>query len=769
MNWKPTLVLLVIAAALYAFFNFYENKRPGTRELDQNAAVVFAYDRNQVDGLVITDHDAKIDLHRGEENHWKMLAPVADRADGPLIEEVMTDLESMRKVDTIAADTISKTKLADYGLQTPREKLAVTDHKGKTTEFLFGNETAIEGKVYLQVTGGGDVFVVNDDLKKLLQKDVNSWRDHRLTNLVATDVNKLVVKNPAGEIELQRDADHWKLIKPLAARADDTKVNDLVSQVATLNIKSFVADDKADAASYGLAEPRGTVTLYTAKDPKGTELMIGGSPADLAKATPTPAPSASPAATPSPTPDAKLADTVYARMPARQSIYAVPNSIDAFVTLKPNDLRDHHLVRLNPDTVDRIKITPADGAAFTLGRKDKVWTMVSGATPNQPVDAAEPDRVMQSLSNATVTDFVTDSASDLAKYGLDKPALQVAFISFASENRAESNAGEKPLATVSFGKTENGNVYAKVEDEPFVVSVPQTLVADVPSDPLAWQPLSIFQADPDKVTSLEIKANGRPDLALTRPEKGTWAVANKAAGDLNTSKAQSVANVLARLRAVRWVGAVKPEYGLDVPVETLTFSTSGDPKTTGRLLLGKAMPEGMHFARVDGKPGAFLISQPDYEVLTGPLVPLPTPPPVPPVPAATPVPIPTLATPTPTPVLTPTPIPATPTPIPTPTLTPVPTATLIPTPTPTPTPAPTATPESTPIVTPAPVLTATPEPTPTATPVPTPTVAATPVPTPTATPTPTPAATKAPAPSASAAPVVATPSDIPSPAATATP
>ncbi len=740
MNWKPTLILLAIAAALCAFFTLYENKQPGTRELGQNSNVVFAYDRNQVDALTVTNHDTRIDLQRGEANHWKMNAPVADRADGPLIEEVMSTLESVRKVDTITASFLSKVKLADYGLQTPREKLAVTDNigkKGHVTEFLFGNESPVEGKVYLQIAGGADVYVVNDDLKKLLQKDVNSWRDHRLTNLVSTEVNKLTVKNPAGEIELQRDADHWKLVKPLAARADDAKVNDLVSQVATLSIKSFVADDKADAASYGLTEPRGTVTLYTAKDPKGTEVMIGGTPAELAKASPSPSPS--PAASPAATPDPKLADTVYARMPARQSVYAVPNTVNAFVSLKPNDLRDHHLVRLNPDTVDRVKLTPAGGAPFTLGRKDKIWSMVAGGpTPAPAVDGAAPDRVMQALTNATVTDFVTDSASDLAKYGLDKPTLQVTFSAFASENTAESNAGEKPLVTVAFGKVENGYVYAKVDDEPFVVSVPQSLLADIPADPLAWQPVSIFQADPDKVTSLEIKANDRPDLSLTRPEKGTWALTNKAAGgDLNTSKAGSVASVLARLRALRWVGAVKPEFGLDAPVETLTFATAGEPKTTGRLLLGKATPEMTHFAQADGKQGAFLISQPDYEVLTGPLVPQPTPAPTP-VPIPTPTPTAAPATPAPTPMATPTPA------TPEPTLTPA----LVPTPTPAPTPM--VTPELAPTPAPMPTIAATPEPTPVATPAPTPTDAAAPA----STPTP---------------PAAATPADIPAPAATPTP
>ena len=93
-------------------------------------------------------------------------------------------------------------------------------------------------------------------------------------------MNKFTVKNPAGEIELQRDGEHWKITKPLAARGDDGRINDLVSQVTNLTVSSFVADDKADAAAYGLAEPRGTITLYTAKDPKGIALMIGTPPAE---------------------------------------------------------------------------------------------------------------------------------------------------------------------------------------------------------------------------------------------------------------------------------------------------------------------------------------------------------------------------------------------------------------------------------------------------------------------------------------------------------
>ena len=764
MNWKPTLLLLAVAAALLLYFNFIENKRPGTSDLTKNATRVFALNRDEVDGLVVTNHDLKVDLQRNAQRQWTMKSPYADRADQTLISELFSDLESARSEDSFAVKADDKGKLKEYGLQDPRVRLRIQPKGLKPVEVLFGNDTPVEGRTYLELGGQDTVYVVTDELKKLLQKEVNAWRDHKLTDLVATQVTRAVFKNPAGEIELQRDGDHWKLTKPLAARANDTKVNDLVSQVANLNIESFVGDDKAAAAaSYGLADPRGTVTLYTAADPKGRELLIGSAPGAARAATPGEAAvNAAVGASPSPTPDPKLADSVYVRYPERQSIYTVGKSIESFLTLKPADLRDRQLARVNADMVDRIRITPETGKAFAIAHnKDKTWSLVGASAGMPPANSAEADRLIGAITNAQVSSFVADSAADLAKYGLDKPALQVKFLSVASENTAESNAGEKPIATVDFGRTEGNEVYARVEEEPFVVSVPATVLSSIPADPLQWQDVNIFQADPEKVSSLEISSPGRPELALTRADKGGWTL-SKGTGPLDETKTQSIVNTLARLHAVRWVGARKPTYNLDTPVMTLTFATGGDPKGGGKLMLGGLSPEQMGYGRVEGRDGAFLISRPDYETLTASLVPTPAPAATP-IPAATPVPTPE-PTPAPMPSATPevppmpatVPVPAA-TPVPTPSATPMPTTTpeATPTPSPTPTPVPSMTPEATPTPTPTPTATSTPVPVP-ATPAPTPEA----IPAATATPMPeaTPAPTSTPPPTPTPVP---TPADVP--------
>ena len=99
MNWKFTLVLVAIIAALYVFFTYFEEKQAGTD--DPNRDHVFAFDRNQIDSLTILDHDQKIELARGANNQWLLKSPLADRADQSLVDQVFTNLEILRKDDTI--------------------------------------------------------------------------------------------------------------------------------------------------------------------------------------------------------------------------------------------------------------------------------------------------------------------------------------------------------------------------------------------------------------------------------------------------------------------------------------------------------------------------------------------------------------------------------------------------------------------------------------------------------------------------------------------
>ena len=126
------------------------------------------------------------------------------------------------------------------------------------------------------------------------------------------------------------------------------------------------------------------------------------------------------------------------------------------------------------------------------------------------------------LKNEQVTKFVEDVASDLPKYGLDKPQLQLTLSSFASENTAETAAGEHPFATIAFGKTDGDNVYARLGDEPFVVAVRRTLLDNIFTDPLQWQELAIFRFKPEEVHKFVVVTDREAALVRNASKEWTW-------------------------------------------------------------------------------------------------------------------------------------------------------------------------------------------------------------------------------------------------------
>ena len=110
------------------------------------------------------------------------------------------------------------------------------------------------------------------------------------------------------------------------------------------------------------------------------------------------------------------------------------------------------------------------------------------------------------------------------------------------------------------------------------------------TDPLQWQDLAIYKNKADDITSIEVVREGQPTLTLERDKDKKWALA-KGDGKVNQTNAQSLVNTLATLRAVRWLGAVKPTHGLDKPGVTVAFKTSGS--TGGKISAAAATPDGL--------------------------------------------------------------------------------------------------------------------------------------------------------------------------------
>src|SRR5213596_2458404 len=607
MNWRTTLILGVVVLAVFAYLRFFEMKQPNTEEARRQAQNVVNFDRSKIDGIIIQNGDEKIEIRR-RDNKWRLETPIKDQADGALVENLLSDLETWQKEGTISAKDIEadKSKLNEYGLNRPKLKLKLIG-SDRPPEILFGKDAALEGRMYVRFDNSKETFLAKQSVKKDIDKKAEEFRDKKLTDLTTAQVRSIALKTPAGEMALEKKGDHWDIVKPLRARGDDQKISDLIAQITTARIQQFVADDHGDLRPYGLAEPRGSITLFSqdgkrdqkveiadsikvfGQEDKGQMLQIGSVPE-------------------------KEKDQIYVRFAPRGAVYTLPRKIEEVLNIKPADLRDYHLVRIDTNVLDRITIDVPGKGKTVLARKDGNWTIAS--RNNAPADSGAVRRLIDTLQNQRVTKFVEDVASNLPKYGLDKPRLQLTFSSFASENTAETKAGEQPFATLAFGKEDGDSVYARLTDEPFVVATHRDLLNQVPADPLQWQELSIFKFKPEQIHRLSVTAE--KELSLERDKNNQWHWL-KGSGEINQANVQSLLNTLPGLHAVRWLGATTPQHGFEKPQVVLAFTTSPDNKTSHKLTIGAQNNDGTWCARVDGREGTFAISNSDLNTLRLPL------------------------------------------------------------------------------------------------------------------------------------------------------
>ena len=607
MNWRNTLILAIIAIAGVAYFRFFEMKRPGTEEARRQSQNMLNVDRTKIDGIVIQNGDQKIEIRRRDDK-WRLETPIKDQADGALVETLLSDLENWQKDGTIPAKEIDrdKSKLAEYGLNNPKLKLKLIGHD-RPPEILFGKDAAIEGRMYVRFQNSRETYLASQSVRKDIDKKPEEFRDKKLTDLSNAQVRRVVLKTPAGEIELEKRDTQWEILKPLRARADDQKVNDLISQVTSARIGQFVAEDRGDLRPYGLAEPRGSVTLFdqeqkrdqkveigesikvAGREDKGQTLQIGAIPE-------------------------KEKEEVYVRFAPRGSVYTLPKKIEEILDTKPADLRDNHLVRIDTNILDRITIDAPGKTKTVLARKDGNWTIAN--RNNALADSGAVKRMIDALQNERVTKFVEDVASNLPKYGLDKPQLQLTFSSFASENTAETKAGEQPFATIAFGKDEGDQVFARLTDEPFVVAVRRGLIDQISADPLRWQDLSVFKFKPEQIHMINVTTE--KELSLERDQKNQWHWLN-GSGAINQPNLELILKTLSNLYAVRWLGPTTAQQGFDKPQVVLSFTTSPDNKTSQKLTVGAQNSDGTFCARVDGRDSTFAISGSDLNKLKLPL------------------------------------------------------------------------------------------------------------------------------------------------------
>lgn len=415
--------------------------RDATRPVsDFRDKTILAFDRAQVTGLEIVSRDETIALESAE-SRWKVTRPVTLSADGETVSGFLEKLGGAKVKEFVAEAPPS---LEPYGLDKPWKVTLATgkDKERASRTLLLGKVEAGKG-VYAMRAGESSVLLVPDEVWTALPKNVAAVRDKTVVQVDRDKVSRLEVESVQGPVTLVRENDKWRIVAPQALPADQVEAGALLVKVQNLRAQGFLGED-ATAIPKFLGKPEVKVTVTDAEGPK--TLLLA------------------------PSPEKRGGQAMaYAAVAGRGPVVLVDGKVLSDVAKSVNDLRDHTLVSaLEPRDVKRMQVAAA-GQTVVLERTGETeWRVAEPA--KGAAKSAKVDDLLYTLRGLKWKDLVAPGGEEPAKYGLDKPGLEVRLF------RADGTE----IGGVLFGKQDGERLYLKTRNAPAIYAADPKQVGTLP-------------------------------------------------------------------------------------------------------------------------------------------------------------------------------------------------------------------------------------------------------------------------------------------------
>jgi hypothetical protein len=394
---------------------------------------------------------------------------------------------------------------------------------------------------------------------------------------VQTDkIDELKLTSDKGDVTtLKKENGSWQIVAPVAAKADETEASGIANALGQVEIVRVIDENPTDLKGYGLEMPRIAVDFKGASDKDHHRLLIGDK---------------------SPT-----GADLFARRNDEKKVFLIPAYQETTLNRSTFDLRDKTLLKFERDKVDGIDVSAA-GKTVQLAKDNAEWKITEPLQARADYGAVE--GLIGKLQTAAVKSIVADTASatDLKKYGLDKPAVSV-----------DLKLGSARATLVLGGKADDKTVYARDASRPAVVTVESTLADDLKKGADEFRRKDIFEFRSYSANRVELTRNGQTVAFDKVKGQGNdavdkWRRASPTAGDVDKDKIDALLSRLSNMRATSFVDA-SARTGLGMPALTV-FAKFDDGKKEERVTFGKVDSD--VYAARPGEPGAAKVDPMDF-------------------------------------------------------------------------------------------------------------------------------------------------------------
>lgn len=399
---RSTLVLLVLFLAIGGYAWFVERERPPASEADAGEEA-FDVAAGRITDLTVNAENGDVTVLTRTENEidWVLTAPVGTEADdnaATAIATTLAALEVRRVVEEEAAD------LAPFGLAEPAVSVTFATPGGEPLTLSVGDETPTGGERYAAV--GGRVILVANFVESTLNRTTFELRDRSILEFTGPDVTSFTVEQGGGTLRFAKAGGNWRIVEPLAARADFGLVEALVGRLGSGEMVAVESESAADdaLAPFGLDAPRLTAAVEVAGE--SHTLLVG---------------------------DENPETTVYARDAARGLVFTIDAALVDDLARGADVYREKDLFDFRPFNATALGVL-RDGRTFRFekgpaaededagedaGGGEETWRRIEPEPAG--VERAEMDALLRALSNLRADSFVESRRGT----GLDAPLATI--------------------------------------------------------------------------------------------------------------------------------------------------------------------------------------------------------------------------------------------------------------------------------------------------------------------------------------------------------
>jgi Domain of unknown function (DUF4340) len=256
---------------------------------------------------------------------------------------------------------------------------------------------------------------------------------------------------------------------------------------------------------------------------------------------------------------------------------------------------------LEAKDIEEVAIT-RKGETVQLKKSGEAWSLVA------PVQSRAESQPVQDLLSALATlrieREIDPNTVKLADFGLEAPAADIAFTAKGEKHRVWLGA-KNPTGTW---------VYARLDDRPAVVLVPDSIARDAEKPVADFRDRTVLAFERKDVKGFEIKTPGGPGVAAQLKGTDQWSLTSPMAVAADRDQ---VTSLLEKVRAAKIKEFVTPPapatpdpYGLERPLAVTLWLGEEKDRAARTLRLGKAIPDKkVVYAQREGDPTIFTVDE----------------------------------------------------------------------------------------------------------------------------------------------------------------